>query len=97
MKKAQGLSLNYVVVGVIALVVLVVIVLVFTSGMRKTNENLNQAVKNCKEFAQSGETAEWMTEEECKQQQNYRIIMNAKDQPDHMGMVCCVFTPKNKP
>ena len=33
MRKAQGLSLNFVIVGIIALVVLVVIILVFTGGL----------------------------------------------------------------
>ncbi len=38
MKKAQGLSMNYVIVGIIALVVLVVIILIFTTGMREPAE-----------------------------------------------------------
>ncbi|HDP74094.1 MAG TPA: hypothetical protein ENN46_04045 [Candidatus Woesearchaeota archaeon] len=33
MKKAQGLSLNFVIVGIIALVVLVVVILIFTGGV----------------------------------------------------------------
>jgi len=38
MKKAQGLSLNYVIVGIIALVVLVVIIIIFVTGMREPSE-----------------------------------------------------------
>lgn len=37
-RKAQGLSLNYVIVGIIAVVILVVIVLIFTQGLRDVPE-----------------------------------------------------------
>jgi len=38
MRKAQGLSMNYVIVGIIALVVLVVIIIIFVTGMREPSE-----------------------------------------------------------
>ena len=48
MKKAQGLSLNMIVVGAIALVVLVVIGTLFTTYSRKTNEEMSGVAKGAR-------------------------------------------------
>lgn len=41
MKKAQGLSMNVIIVAVLALLVLVILSVVFTSKMRSTRENID--------------------------------------------------------
>lgn len=57
-KKSQGLSLNYVVIGVIGIVIVVVIIMIFTLGMKRninTLENTKESaitLKKCKEWAE---------------------------------------------
>ncbi|HDP74093.1 MAG TPA: hypothetical protein ENN46_04040 [Candidatus Woesearchaeota archaeon] len=46
MRKAQGLSLNFVIVGIIALVVLVVIILIFTGGFGNFRRGTSQTAYN---------------------------------------------------
>jgi uncharacterized membrane protein YqiK len=46
MKKAQGLSLNFVIVGIIALVVLVVIILIFTGGLTPVDKDSEELLYN---------------------------------------------------
>ncbi|MBR9676957.1 hypothetical protein GOV04_02355 [Candidatus Woesearchaeota archaeon] len=41
MKKAQGLSMNVIIVAALALIVLVVVTIIFTSNVRNANRGLN--------------------------------------------------------
>jgi hypothetical protein len=61
MRKAQGLSLNYVIVGIIALVVLVVVILIFAGGLNPfpsvvSEMQFNQYVARCREQGGQADT-----------------------------------------
>ncbi len=81
MRKAQGLSLNYVVVGVIALVVLVVIVLVFTNRMRPFIHLPDNVPKTCKNYG-------GIWKETCGANEYSYIAV--EDADEHAGYHCCV-------
>ncbi len=83
MKKAQGLSLNYVVVGVIGLVVLVVIILIFTSGMKNVKNTTGTTPPTCQELG-----GNW--KKECNNEE--REVLAVKDAIEHAGEVCCIST-----
>lgn len=85
MRKAQGLSLNYVVVGIIAVVVLVVIIMIFTGGMQPVGEEAENIMnKTC-------ETMGGTWQDSCE---NGRTVYptSSQDVMSHQGSVCCVVT-----
>ena len=48
MKKAQGLSINVIVIAAIALLVLIVLVVILTGQTQKFGQGLGEAQKECK-------------------------------------------------
>ncbi|HDP74095.1 MAG TPA: hypothetical protein ENN46_04050 [Candidatus Woesearchaeota archaeon] len=73
MRKAQGLSLNYVVIGIIALVVLVVVITVYVNvvrPVRPTSEDIifGNFKEGCREL---GGTAK--PESECREDERFLI------------------------
>ncbi len=82
MKKAQGLSLGYVVVGIIAVVVLVVIILIFTGGMNNViNPVENISNQKC-QTPTSGCT--WKLKSECTGTVKEGVFTDLQ-----VGKVCC--------
>ena len=80
MKKAQGLSLGYVVVGIIAVVVLVVIILIFTGGIQPLNEKAtNITSQTCGDMGGT-----WKDKCEDSEEQVLGAFSDLKP-----GMVCC--------
>ena len=82
MKKAQGLSLGYVVVGIIAVVVLVVIILIFTGGIQPLNETADNI---------TGQTCEGQWREKCLDNEK-QLLGSFSDL--EVGKVCCVKATK---
>ena len=103
-KKAQGLSLNMIVVGAIGLVVLVVIITIFVGSMTKVQTSLND-VESCEGEGKSVKTAIGPTyrgktvedvsailSSECTGD-NAEIILAGRylnDVDANIGEVCCV-------
>ncbi|MDK2850006.1 MAG: hypothetical protein PWP03_173 [Candidatus Woesearchaeota archaeon] len=86
-KKAQGLSLNYVVVGVIALVVLLVIILIFTSGISPFHKTtLNLSNQKCEDIGH------WENSKESCKDGEKPLTSGFSDalEPKNMGKICCV-------
>ncbi|MDK2850007.1 MAG: hypothetical protein PWP03_172 [Candidatus Woesearchaeota archaeon] len=83
MKKAQGLSLGYVVVGIIAVVVLVVVILIFTGGMQPLNQQAQDLTnKKCEDVGGTWEVS-------CPEGQKQAMGAFA-DYKENIGKVCCV-------
>ncbi len=53
MKKAQGLSLNVIIVAAIALIVLIVLWAIFTGRMGVFTQGLQEAEKNCDDICKA--------------------------------------------
>ncbi len=86
-KKAEGLSLNYVIIGIISLVVLVVIILIFTSGItpfHKTTMNITN--QKCEQIGHWEDSPD-----KCKNDEEPLTsgFLDALE-PQNMGKVCCV-------
>ena len=86
MKKGQGLSLGYVVVGIIAVVVLIVIILIFTGGIQPLNEKAENIT------SQTCEDMDGKWREKCGEGET-QIISSFKD--FKVGMVCCKKVEEN--
>lgn len=97
-KKAQGLSLDMIVVGAIGLVVLVVIITIFVGQMIKYNEDLASGIccleenveeKNCKDFiGKRGDSSAEISTNGCEE--GYSIVYGVfKDIDANSGKVCC--------
>ena len=84
MKKAQGLSLGYVVVGIIAVVVLVVIILIFTGGMRNITNNTDNIVD---QKCESNPLCRWTLKSECNA--GDEKIAKGIFTDIQVGKVCC--------
>ncbi len=87
MKKGQGLSLGYVVVGIIAVVVLVVIILIFTGGLGSVKETQEEVIKNC--------PYEWLSKEDCEEAGGSVEKGVFADALENLGKVCCNPNPEN--
>lgn len=80
-KKAQGLSLNTIVIAAIVLVVLVVIILIFTGKMGLFVESLfKETQKTCESHG-----GNWA--EQCSLAD--RVFARFSNEPDTPGWVCC--------
>ena len=81
MKKAQGLSLGYVIVGIIAVVVLVIIILIFTGGMKPIAKN--HVIQNC--------PYTWLSKKICEEAGGTiepGVFADAVE-PENLNKVCC--------
>ncbi len=86
-KKAQGISVNTIIIAAIALVVLVVVIAIFTGYFSGFGGQVDDVTQTCSEFTSpSGDQGTW--KEECGETE--RAVLGAKDAPSHPGMKCCV-------
>ena len=91
-KKAQGLSLNMVVIGAIALIILVVILVIFIGGMNPFKKQMKHApcsqLKN-KNKQVSG--CSWTDGSTCTStnQEDYTAYVTPEDATAHTGQICC--------
>jgi hypothetical protein len=91
-KRAQGLSLNMIVVGAIGLVVLVVIITIFTSGMIGIQEDLKDKTccspkGGCEDKNIGGEV---VTGSSCPDTVPNLVIGDFPDVSAAGGQICCV-------
>jgi len=91
-KKAQGLSLNMIVVGAIGLVVLVVIITIFTGGMIKVRDDMKDktccsAAGGCGDKNIGGEV---VTGSSCSDDYPNQVIGDFPDVSAAGGQICCV-------
>jgi len=86
MKKAQGISINTIIIAAIALIVLVVLIAVFTGRISLWGTGLDQAQtgKTCNE--QGGA---WRVECGPLEKSVYGVFTDAKD---HQGQQCCIVS-----
>jgi len=83
MKKAQGLSMNMIVIAAIALLILVVIVVIFTGQIGEKNRAINDCVTN-------GGTCQASCDGDYETQSKlYRCYQQDGKTPME-GQVCCV-------
>jgi len=80
-KKAQGISINVIIVAAIALIVLVVLVAIFAGRLGIFSERLGDVEKSCSEYGGT-----W--QDSCTQTQ--KEIFTATDATDNPGQSCCV-------
>jgi len=104
-KKAQGLSLNMVVIGAIALIILVVILVIFIGGMNPLKKQMKHAP--CSQLSKENPNqlnpnfrCNWKPS--CKlgtvyhtqkALEDYTAYVTPEDATAHTGQVCCC-TPK---
>lgn len=90
-KKAQGLSINVIIVAAIALIVLVVLVAIFTGKLGTFGEEVSDVGQTCTDFKSTIDdteyTAAWQSSS-CDE--NQREIFTATDADDHIGQHCCL-------
>ena len=84
-KKAQGISLETIIVAAIVLIVLVVLIMVFTGRMGWFNIGLYNATQGGE--CTAGDKGEWKAEDDCPIQD--RIFGQFSDAKDNPGEVCC--------
>ena len=88
-KKAQGLSLNMIVVAVIVLIVLVVIIAIFSGKLGNWGGQVDtlagDATKNCADLGTGAEVMDSLTA--CNEENGH--VVAAKDTLA-IGKVCCV-------
>ncbi len=94
-KKAQGLSLNMIVVGAIGLVVLVVIITIFTGGMIKVRDDMKD--KTCCDSNNArcptgakGIGGTVVTGSSCSDDYPNQVIGDFPDVSAAGGQICCV-------
>ena len=86
-KKAQGLSINVIIVAAIALIVLVVLVAIFTGRLGFFGKEVSDIGLNCEDFKNNEEVpAGWKPS--CGEDE--KVIYTAKDAGDHQGESCCI-------
>ena len=92
-KKAQGVSINTIIIAAIALIVLVVLVMIFTGRMGIWGQGLDEATSGqaCSEFeSSSGASASWYDSTEGCPDTHRQVIGQISDSSSHQGQVCCV-------
>ena len=82
-KKAQGISINVVIVAAIALIVLVVLVAIFAGRLGIFSEKLGDVEQTCSDFEGA-----WQADF-CGG--NQKEIFTATDATDNPGKHCCVL------
>ena len=86
-KKAQGLSINVVIVAAIALIVLVVLVAIFTGRLGFFGKEVSDVGLNCEDFKNNeGVSAKWKTS--CGDDE--KVTYTAKDAGDNPVKSCCI-------
>ena len=92
-KKAQGLSINVIIVAAIALIVLVVLVAIFTGRLGIFTQKVAEVGKTCDEYTGTIDdetvSGEWLLEP-CGA--GYKGIVAATDADEHPGEYCCLRT-----
>ena len=90
-KKAQGISINTIIIAAIALVVLVVLVAIFTGRLGLFGQKVAEVGQECTDFKNSeGKAAAWRTVD-CGE--GYSEIFTATDANEHAGEHCCLVKP----
>ena len=91
-KKAQGLSLNMVVIGAIALIVLVVILVIFIGGMNPLKKHMKHAPcssLSSKNTQLKGYSCSWSPKCTGTNQEDYTAYVTPDDATTHTGQICC--------
>ena len=92
-RKAQGLSINTIIIATIAIVVLVVLVAIFSGRLGIFSQQVAEVGQDCKEFKAtvggSDYPAGWQ-QESCGE--GYREVYTATDADEHPGEHCCIVT-----
>ncbi len=88
-KKAQGLSINVIIVAAIALIVLVVLVAIFTGRLGIFGKEVSEIGLECTDYKEGDNTASWQSDA-CGE--GFKEIFTAKDSDEHAGQYCCVAT-----
>ena len=88
--KAQGLSINTIIIAAIALIVLVVLVAIFTGRLGKFGQDVSEVGQTCEEYTTTIDdnefTAEWKSDCGATEKE----IFTAKDASTHAGQHCCI-------
>jgi hypothetical protein len=88
-KKAQGISINTIIIAAIALIVLVVLVAIFTGRLGIFGREVGEVGQECAEFKNAeGDTGSWMMDS-CPA--GYDTIYTATDSDEHPGEACCLI------
>ena len=91
-KRAQGLSINVIIIVAIALIVLVVLIAIFTGRLGIFAEDVSGIGTECTDFKATvdgePEEAEWKST--CGERE--KQIFTAKDANSHPGQECCIAT-----
>ena len=83
-KKSQGLSINVVILAVIALAVLVVVIMIFTRQIGKTSENLGSCL------TKGGECAD--KNGQCPEGHPVKIFVSGGCKDTNPKNLCCIKT-----
>ena len=94
-KKAQGLSLNMVVIGAIALIILVVILVIFIGGMNPFKKQIKHApcskllTENPNTIGADYQNCQW--EPSCNNigEDDFTSYVTSNDAVAHAGQNCC--------
>ena len=86
MKKAQGISIETIIIAAIAVIVLIVLIAIFSGRLTLWGKDMD-TVKNQKVCGAGGFGGE--LKQICGDDQV--TIINFKDAPQNPGLVCCVF------
>lgn len=86
-KKAQGISINVIIIAAIALIVLVVLVAIFTGRLGKFGQDVTKVGQECSEFKTGDNTGSWQSVD-CGA--NQKEIFTATDSGTHPGEHCCI-------
>lgn len=93
--KAQGLSINVIIIAAIALIVLVVLVAIFAGRIGLFGEGVAKIGKNCEEYYsvdENGEEYPATWEDDCVDPKPKRIF-TVLDATEHPSEQCCVAWP----
>lgn len=85
--KAQGISINTIIIAAIALIVLVVLIAVFAGRMGIWGKELDDAEKATKCTASNGRWAS-----ECEPDVEEAVYGPFEDQDQNPGLTCCILT-----
>ncbi|MCK5283539.1 MAG: hypothetical protein KAK00_09115 [Nanoarchaeota archaeon] len=88
-KKAQGISINTIIIAVIALTVLIILIAVFTGRISLWGRGIDDIAKGEGNTCPGGNWKAICNPDD--EQALYGIFSDAKDNP---GMTCCVSRPE---
>ncbi|MDK2907693.1 MAG: hypothetical protein PWQ87_151 [Candidatus Woesearchaeota archaeon] len=93
-RRAQGLSLEMIAIGAIAIVVLVIVITIFITSMQSSQENLKEATEGkCegKTAATPGYVYKVLSHEECINNEGSIVMGSFSDVVNPLTEVCCLY------